>query len=40
MRSRKVDPSIFYIINKIKQIRDIECQITKTSDKLTLHFTK
>ena len=40
MRSRKVAPSIFYIINKIKQIRDIEYQIAKKSDKLTLHFDK
>ena len=40
MRSRKVAPSIFYIMNKIKQIRDIEYQITKKSDKLTLHFNK
>ena len=40
MRSRKVALSIFYIINKIKQIRDIEYQTAKTSDKLTLHFNK
>ena len=40
MRSRKVAPSIFYIINKIKQIRDIEYHIVKKSDKLTLHFNK
>ena len=40
MRSRKVAPSIFYIMNKIKQIRDIEYQIAKKSDKLTLHFNK
>ena len=38
MRSRKVAPSIFYIMNKIKQVRDIAYQIAKTSDKLTLHF--
>ena len=30
MRSRKVAPSIFYIINTIKQIRDIEYQIAKS----------
>ena len=40
MRSRKVAPSIFYIMNKIKQIRNIEYQIAKKSDKLTLHFNK
>ena len=40
MRSKKVAPSVFYIINKIKQIRDIEYQIAKKSDKLTLHFNK
>ena len=40
MRSRKVAPSIFYIMNKIKQIRDIEYQIAKKSDTLTLHFNK
>ena len=33
MHSRKVPPSIFYIINKIKQTRDIEYQIAKKSDK-------
>ena len=40
MHSKKVVPSIFYIINKIKQIRDIKYQIAKKSDKLTLHFNK
>ena len=40
MRSRKVAPSIFYIMNKIKQIRDTEYQIAKKSDKLTFHFNK
>ena len=35
MRSRKVAPSIFYIMNQIKQIRNIEYQIAKKSDKLT-----
>ena len=40
MCSKKVAPSVFYIINKIKQIRDIEYQIAKKSDKLTLHFNK
>ena len=40
MRSRKVAASIFYIMNKIKQIRDIEYQIAKKSEKLTLHFNK
>ena len=40
MHSRKVAPSIFCIINTIKQIRDIEYQIAKKSGKLTLHFNK
>ena len=40
MRSRKVAPSIFCIINKIEQIRDIEYQIAKKSDKLTHHINK
>ena len=40
MRSRKVSPPIFYVMNKIKQIRDLEYQIAKKSDKLTLHFNK
>ena len=40
MRSRNVAPSIFYIINKIKQIRDIEYQIAKKSDKLDFHLNK
>ena len=36
----KLPHQFFYTMNKIKQIRDIEYQIAKKSDKLTLHFNK
>ena len=40
MRSCKVSPSIFYIVNRIRNIMDIEYQIAKSTDKLSFHLKK
>ena len=38
MRSCKVSPLIFYIVNTKRNIMDIEYQIAKSTDKLSFHF--
>ena len=40
MRSCKVSPSIFYIVNRIGDVMDTEYQIAKSTDKLSFHFKK
>ena len=41
MRSCKVSQSIFYIVNRIRNVMDTEYQIAKSTDKqLSFHFKK
>ena len=40
MRSSRPCPSVFYIINRIKQFKEIECQIVQGYDKLSFHLKK
>ena len=40
MRSSRPCPSVFYIINRIKQIKEIECKIVQVNDKLSFHLEK
>ena len=40
MRYCKVSPSIFYIVNRIRNVMDTEYQIAKSTDKLSFHFKK
>ena len=36
----KESPSVFYIVNRIRNIMDKEYQIAKSTDKLSCHFKK
>ena len=40
LRKQNVRPSIFYICNRIKQIRNIEYIIAKDASKLNFHYKK
>ena len=40
MRSGRSCPSVFYIINRIKQIKEIEYKIAQVNDKLSFHLEK
>ena len=40
MRSSRPCPSVFYIINRIKQIKEIEYKIAQFNDKLSFHLEK
>ena len=40
MRSSRRCPLVFYIINRIKQIKETEYQIAQVNDKLNFHLEK
>ena len=40
MRSSRPCPSVFYVINRIKQIKEIEYKIAQVNDKLGFHLEK
>ena len=40
MRSSRPCPSVSYIINRIKQIKEIEYQVAQVNDKLSFHLEK
>ena len=40
MRFKQSTPSIFYVINRIKQTMSIEYHIAQSNNKLNVHFKK
>ena len=40
MRSSRPYPSVFYIINRIKEIKEIKYQVAQVDDKLSFHLEK